>query len=180
MTTQTTTTYAIDAMHSSAEFAVKHMMIATVKGRFGQMEGTIRLDDETPSRSSVEATIDVASIDTGVAMRDDDLRSANFFDAERFPAIRFKSSAVERLDAENWRVAGQLTIREITRDVVLDTEFEGRGAGLSGEQRVGFTARTSLNRKDFGLSYNQVLETGSVVVGDKVRVTLHIEAAIAG
>jgi polyisoprenoid-binding protein YceI len=169
-------TYSIDAMHSTADFSVKHLMVSTVKGRFKQLEGTVYLDDADPSRSSVEATIDVASVDTGVEMRDNDLRSENFFAADRFPTIRFVSSGVKRVDNGNWRVRGDLTIRDVTREVVLDTEFEGRGKGFQGEERLGFTAQTTLNRHDFSLSYNAVLETGGVVVGDKVKVTLHIEA----
>jgi hypothetical protein len=103
MTTQTATTFTIDSLHSTAEFSVKHMMIATVRGRFGEIEGVIRLDEEDPARSSVEATIDAASIDTGVAMRDDDLRSSNFFDVEQYPLIRFRSTSVERIDDERLR-----------------------------------------------------------------------------
>jgi len=169
-------TYAIDAMHSTAEFSVKHLMVSTVKGRFKQLDGKIYLDEPEPSRSSVEATIDVASVDTGVEMRDNDLRSDNFFAADRFPTIRFESKSVERVDDDTWRVRGDLTIRDVTREVVLDTEFEGRGKGFQGEERLGFTAQTTLNRHDFGLNYNAVLETGGVVVGDKVKITLHIEA----
>jgi polyisoprenoid-binding protein YceI len=176
MTTAARTAFAIDPVHSSAEFAVKHMMIATVRGRFGELQGRLHLDDEDPSRSSVVATIATESIDTGVAMRDDDLRSDDFFAAARFPEIRFQSTEVERLGPDRWRVEGDLTIRDITRSVVLDAEFEGRGPGMSGEERVGFTAQATINRQDFGLTYNAVLETGSLVVGDKVRVTLHIEA----
>lgn len=172
----TTTTYAIDPMHSSAEFAVKHMMVSNVRGRFRDLEGTIHLDEAEPTRSEVRATIQTASIDTGVEARDNDLRSENFFDAERFPTIRFRSTAVERIDDERWRVRGDLTMRDVTRAVLLETELEGRGTGFEGEERIGFTAQTSISRKDFGLAYNAVLETGGVVVGDKVRITLHIEA----
>jgi polyisoprenoid-binding protein YceI len=179
VTTETTaaTAYAIDPAHSSAEFSVKHMMIANVRGRFRELEGTIQLDDADPSRSSVDATIHAASVDTGVDMRDNHLRSDDFLAAERFPAIRFQSTGVERRDGDRWLVNGDLTIRGVTQPVVLQTELEGRGTGFEGEDRVGFTAETSFSRKDFGLEYNQALETGGVVVGDKVKVTLHIEAA---
>jgi polyisoprenoid-binding protein YceI len=163
-------------MHSTAEFSVKHLMVSTVKGRFKQLEGQISLDEADLPRSSVRATIDVASVETSVEMRADDLRSDNFFGVDRFPTMRFNSTSVERIDDDNWKVRGDLTIRDVTREVVLDTEFEGCGKGMQGEERVGFTAQTTLNRHDFGLTYNAVLETGGVVVGDKVKVTLHIEA----
>lgn len=177
MTTQTrTATYAIDPVHTNAEFAVKHMMVSTVKGVFRDVAGTVLIDEETPERSSVEATIATASVDTGVQMRDDDLRSANFFDAEGFPAMTFRSTSVERVDDENWKVRGDLSIRDVTKEVVLETEFGGRGPDAYGVERIGFTAETSLSRKEFGLTYNAVLETGGVAVGDKVKVVLNIEA----
>ena len=177
MTTQTTTsTYSIDAVHSSAEFSVKHMMISSVKGVFREVAGAITIDEAAPERSHVEATINTASVDTGVGMRDDDLRSANFFDSQQFPEITFRSTAVEPVDGDTWRVRGDLTIRDVTREVVLETEFGGRAPDFTGTERAGFTAETTINRKDFGLNYNPVLETGGVVVGDKVKVTLHIEA----
>ena len=178
MTTRaaTRTVYAIDPAHSTAEFSVKHMMISTVKGRFRDLEGKVYIDEEAPERSSVEATIRVASVDTGVEMRDDDLRSDNFFGAEKFPTITFRSTAVEKVDDERWRVHGELTIRGVTRPVTLDTEFEGRVTDPYGKERMGFAATTAINRGDFGLTYNAVLETGGVVVGDNVKITLHIEA----
>jgi polyisoprenoid-binding protein YceI len=169
-------TYAIDSSHSSAEFSVKHMMISTVKGTFREIEGTIKIDEEAPERSSVEAAISTASVDTGVGMRDDDLRSENFFYVAQYPRITFRSTSVEPVDGDTWRVKGDLTIRDVTREVVLDTEFGGKVSDPWGAERIGFTAETSINRKDFGLNYNAVLETGGVVVGDKVKITLHIEA----
>jgi len=177
-TTQTPTTYTIDPVHSSAEFAVKHMMVSTVRGRFRDLEGTIHLDEADPTRSEVQATIQTASVDTGVEARDNDLRSENFFHVEQFPTITFRSTSVERDgdDDDEWLVRGDLTIRGVTREVVLETELEGRGPGFQGEPRIGFTAETAISRKDFGLTYNAALETGGVVVGDKVRITLHIEA----
>jgi polyisoprenoid-binding protein YceI len=180
VTTETTaaTAFAIDPAHSSAEFAVKHMMIATVRGRFRDLEGAIHLDDADPTRSSVEASIDAASVNTDVDMRDNHLRSDDFLAVERFPRILFRSTAVEpQRDDDRWLVHGDLTIRGVTHPVTLDAELEGRGTGFEGEDRVGFTAHTTLSRKDFGLEYNQALETGGMVVGDKVKVTLHIEAA---
>lgn len=180
MTTQTTAstaTYTIDPAHSAVEFAVKHMMVASTRGRFTDFEGAIHLDEADPTRSSVEAVIRTASVDTGVEFRDNDLRSDNFFDAERYPEMRFRSTSVEPGKDGRWLVHGDLTIRDVTRPVILDTELEGRGAGFEGEDRIGFTATTAIDRKDFGLNYNALLETGGLVVGDRVRITLTIEAA---
>lgn len=178
MTTAQTavTAWTIDPAHSIAEFAVRHMMVSTVKGRFRSMEGVITLDEERPERSSVVATIDVASIDTAEPDRDAHLRSDDFFNAERFPKMTFRSTRVERIDDEHWKVYGDLTIRDVTKEVVLDTELEGRVKDPWGNERIGFSASTELNRKEFGLRWNQVLETGGVVVGDRVKVSLHIEA----
>lgn len=179
MTTQPltqTASYAIDPVHSSAEFSVKHMMVASSRGRFTDIEGSISLDEADPTRSSVQAVIRTASVDTGVEFRDNDLRSENFFDVERYPEMRFHSTRVEPGKDGRWLVHGDLTIRDVTRPVVLDTELEGRGTGFQGEERIGFAATTSIERKDFGLNYNAVLETGGFVVGDRVRVTLGIEA----
>jgi len=178
MTTAPTavSTWAIDPVHSVAEFAVKHMMVSTVKGRFHSMTGTLTIDEANPTASSVTATIDVASIDTGESQRDAHLRSDDFFNAELYPHIRFRSTRVDRLDDERWRVIGNLTIRDITREVVLDTEFEGQITDPYGKQRAGFSATTELSRKEFGLKWNALLETGGAVVGDRVKVALHIEA----
>jgi polyisoprenoid-binding protein YceI len=178
MTTAPTavSTWAIDPVHSVAEFAVKHMMVSTVKGRFHSMTGTLTIDEANSTASSVTATIDVASIDTGESQRDAHLRSDDFFNAELYPHIRFRSTRVDRLDDERWRVIGNLTIRDITREVVLDTEFEGQITDPYGKQRAGFSATTELSRKEFGLKWNALLETGGAVVGDRVKVALHIEA----
>ena len=177
MTTETAVrTWNIDASHSIAEFAVRHMMVSTVKGRFGRLEGAIEGDEANPTASSVRATIDVASIDTHDEQRDAHLRSDDFFNAEQYPHITFASKRVERVDAENFRVVGDLTIRDVTKEIVLDTEFEGQVRDPYGNQRAGFTATTQINRGDFGVSFNGVLETGGVIVGDKVKITLHVEA----
>lgn len=181
VTTQTTTsTWTIDPAHSIAEFAVKHMMVSTVKGRFRSLEGTLHIDEANPSNSWVSASIDVASIDTAEPQRDAHLRSDDFFNAEKYPQMTFRSKRVEQVDEENWRVIGDLTIRDVTKEVVLDTRFEGRVTDPWGKERIGFTAETVLNRKEFGLKWNALLETGGAVVGDKVRVSLHIEAIREG
>jgi polyisoprenoid-binding protein YceI len=140
------------------------------------MEGAITLDEERPERSSVTASIDVASIDTAEPDRDAHLRSDDFFNAERFPKMTFRSTRVELLGEDRARVFGDLTIRDVTKEVALDVEFEGRTKDPWGNERIGFSATTELNRKEFGLRWNQVLETGGVVVGDRVKVSLHIEA----
>jgi len=144
--------------------------------RFLEMEGTLHIDEDRPLNSSVQATIQTASVDTGNQMRDDDLRSENFLAAGEFPTITFASKRVEKVNDERWRVYGDLTIRDVTKEVALDTEVEGRAPGFDGKERLGFTAETVINRKEFGLNYNAVLETGGMVVGDRVKITLHIEA----
>ncbi|HXH22724.1 MAG TPA: YceI family protein [Dehalococcoidia bacterium] len=168
-------TWRIDPAHSVAEFAVKHLVVSTVKGRFHELDGRIHLDEERPEASTVEARIGVASIDTGIGDRDAHLRSDDFFNAERHPYITFRSRRVERVSDDEWRVTGDLTVRDITREVTLATRFEGRSHGTAGEV-VAFTAETAISRKEFGLKWNAVLESGTVVVGDRVSVVLHIEA----
>ena len=168
-------TWAVDATHSSVEFAVKHMMVSTVRGRFKSFSGEIQADETNPTASSISAAIDVASIDTGVEQRDDHLRSDDFFNAAQYPQITFRSTAIEQR-GEEWKLAGELTIRDVTRPVSLDVEFEGRGADPWGGERAGFTATTKINRKDFGVNWNGVIEAGGVVVSDQVKITLNIEA----
>jgi polyisoprenoid-binding protein YceI len=171
-----TSTWTADPMHSIAEFAVKHFVVATVKGRFRDLDATLHIDEANPERSWAEAKIAVASVDTNVEVRDNDLRSDNFFSAEKFPYITFRSTRVERLDDERFRLTGDLTIRDVTKQVVLDGEYEGQIDSPYGDRRAGFTATTQINRSDFGMRWNQVIESGGVAVGDKVKVTIHIEA----
>jgi polyisoprenoid-binding protein YceI len=173
-------TWSIDQMHSTVEFAVKHMMVSTVKGRFREFRGTLDIDEQSPERSKVEADIDVASIDTGVEMRDNDLRSDNFFSAQLFPKIVYRSRDIELVDGGHWKLQGDLTIRDITRPVSLDVEFEGRGPDGMGGERAGFTATTKVSRKEFGIAYNPMIEAGGVVVGDTVKITLNVEAIRQG
>jgi polyisoprenoid-binding protein YceI len=168
-----TGTWSIDPMHTSVTFAVRHLM-STVRGRFNDVDGRIVLG-EAPSSCRVEATISAASIDTGTPMRDEDLRSPNFFDAARFPTLRFRSGEITE-DASGIRMAGELTIRDTTRAVVLDVEFLGHDeTGLQGEPRIGFVARTTLRRSEFGVGEGRV-EGSKVVVGDRVEVVLDVEA----
>jgi polyisoprenoid-binding protein YceI len=173
----TTSTWQLDPTHTSVEFSVKHMMMTTVRGRFKELSGTITIDEDDPDRSRVEVEIDVASIDTGVADRDAHLRSADFFDAERYPKITFRSKRVEGCTDEEgcrFRLFGDLTIRDTTMEIVLDCIYEGRGQDPWGNERVGFGATGELDRRDWGLRWNQVIETGGVLVANKVR--LEIEA----
>lgn len=169
-----TSTWSIDPSHSTAEFAVKHMMVSTVRGRFRDFDGTLVIDEKDPSRSTISAAIKVASVDTGADQRDEHLRSEDFFNAERFPEITFTGTRIAP-DGDNWSLAGDLTIRDVTRPVVLDVEFEGRGPDAFGGERAGFTAQTKINRKDFGVNWNGVIEAGGVVVSDTVKIVLNIE-----
>jgi len=177
-TTQTSApaVWAVDPAHASVEFAVKHLMLATVRGRFGRLEGTIRGDPGDPLSASAEAVIDVASIDTGSADRDTHLRSADFFDAERFASIRYASRAVRQTGDGEFEVDGDLTIRDVTRPVTLSVTLEGRVKDPWGNDRVGLSAEGKIKRSDFGLKWNMPLETGGVLVGEDVRILLQIEA----
>lgn len=177
MTTQTAvSTWTIDPTHSIAEFSVKHMMLTTVKGRFRNVQATLSIDEAAPERSSVIATIDVASIDTNVPDRDAHLRSDDFLNAEKYPQITFRSTRTERDGDNRWKITGDLTIRDVTREVTLVTEFEGRITDPWGNDRAAFSAETTISRKEFNVRWNQLLETGGMVVGDGVRINLHIEA----
>ncbi len=177
MTSSTATkAYKIDPTLTSAEFSVKHLMIATVKGRFRELEGTVYIDEAEPTRSSVGVTIQTASVDTAQLVRDTDLRSDNFFDVEKYPTMSFRSTAVKKIDGERWEVTGDLTIKGVTKEVVLATVFEGRGPDQHGADRLAFSAETKISRSEFGFNYNALLETGGVVVGDQVRIQLLVEA----
>src|SRR5687767_6423477 len=158
-------TYAIDASHSGVEFSVRHLGLSKVRGRFPSFSGEITIAEE-PTASSVEVSIDIASVDTRDEGRDTHLRSADFFDAEQFPAMTFRSTGVRPAGSE-WKVDGELTIRGTTRPVVLDVEFEGSATDPWGNDRIGFSASAEVNREDFGLTWNQALETGGVLVGKK-------------
>jgi polyisoprenoid-binding protein YceI len=175
----TTNSWNLDTVHSGINFTVRHMVVSKVRGRFAKFNGTVALDESDVTRSSVEATIDVSSIDTGTAQRDDHLRSADFFDVERFPEIRFLSTRIEKVSGERYRLTGELTIHGVTRSVALETEYGGRGKDPWGNERVGFTAKGAIDRKDFGLVWNQALETGGVLVSDRVELELEVQAVRA-
>lgn len=168
------TTWAIDPAHSNVEFAIKHLMISTVKGRFSEVAGTVQLDDEDPANSVVDVRINVASIDTRQPDRDAHLRSGDFFDVEKYPALTFTSTRIER-DGDEYRVEGNLTIRDVTRKVTLRASDEGRTRDPWGGERAGFSATTKINRRDFGLTWNQILETGGIAVGDEVKISIDLE-----
>jgi polyisoprenoid-binding protein YceI len=169
-----TPTWQLDPAHSSIEFSVKHMMMTTVRGRFKEIQATLRGDRDQPDGAGVEVTLNVASIDTGVADRDTHLRSADFFDAENFPQITFRSLRLDgnppKQEGDRFKVVGELKIRDSAMEVVLDCEYEGRGTDPWGKTRAGFTFRTELDRREWGLRWNQALETGGVLVANKVRV----------
>ena len=169
-----TTTWQLDPTHSSVEFSVKHMMMTTVRGRFKDVQATLTGDRDHPEAAGIEATIDVNSIDTGVADRDAHLRSADFFDAENYPHITFRMTRIEggapKQEGDRFEVIGELVIRDTTMEVVLDCEYEGRGTDPWGKTRAGFNFRTELDRREWGLKWNQTLETGGVLVANKVRI----------
>lgn len=177
-TVQTSTsTWSLDATHSDVGFAVRHMMISTVKGRFADVEGTLDLDLDR-GELDIDVRIDAASLDTRVEKRDRHLRSPDFFDVERFPTLTFTSRRTEGWTGEPgsaFTVLGDLTIKGVTRQVALDVTFEGRGTDPWGGERLGFTARTGIDRTDFGLTWNQALEAGGVLVAPEVELSLEVQ-----
>ncbi len=176
-TSATATTWKIDPSHSLIEFSTKHMMFTTVKGRFADIEGTITLDEANPEQSSTEATIAAASIDTRAEQRDVHLKSADFFDVEKHPTLTFKSTKVEVQGNESAKVTGDLTIKDVTRSITMDVTLNGLGKNPFGQEVAGFTAETTINRKDFGLNWNVALEAGGMLVSDTIKITLEIQAA---
>jgi polyisoprenoid-binding protein YceI len=175
-TATATSTWDIDPAHTLAEFSVKHMMIATVRGRFGKVSGQIQMNEADPSLSSVEVEIDAASLDTREDRRDTHLRSADFLEVEAHPTITFRSKRVVPKGDNRYEVTGALTIRGVTREVVLTVTEEGRAKSPWGQEVVGFTADTKIDRLDYGLKWNQALETGGVLVGNEVKIHIEVEA----
>ncbi len=173
-----TTQWKIDPMHSEADFAIKHMAISTVHGTFHGLSGVINFDPADVTKSSVEATIPVSTVDTGVTPRDNDLKSPRFFDAAQFPTMTFKSTSV-RKDGDHYEVAGNLTLHGVTKPVVLKLEDLGKAQpGMDGKSvHRGFTATTTIDRKDFGLTFNGTLKSGDAVLADEVRIEIDIDAA---
>jgi len=174
-------TWIIDPSHSTIEFSTKHMMFTTVRGRFKEFEGVLHLDREDPDRSWCEVKVRAASLDTGAPDRDAHLRGPDFFDAENYPDIEFRSKQVMGAVPEEgarFRVTGDLTIANTVQEVVLDVMFQGRGQDPWGNERVGFTASTEIDRRDWGLKWNQALETGGVLVAKKVRIEIDVQAVL--
>ena len=173
------TIWQLDPAHTTIEFAVKHMMFTTVRGRFKSFSGTVHVDERNPDKSRVEVSIDAASIDTGVADRDAHLRSADFLDVENQPTITFRSTRVDgthKKEGERFTVTGDLEIRGTAIPVTLEATFEGVGKDPWGKQRAGFPARTEIDRREWGLRWNQALETGGVLVANKVRIEVEAQA----
>ena len=168
--------WTFDLAHSSINFTVRHMVVSKVRGRFTRWGGSLVMDESDPAGAAVDVRIEAASVDTGVEQRDGHLRSADFFDAERFPTLAFRSSGIEQAGEGAYRLNGELTMHGVTRPVSLEVEFAGSAKDPWGGLRAGFSARTTLDRKDFGLTYNQLLETGGVLVGEKVEIGIEVEA----
>lgn len=169
-------TWNFDLVHSDIGFKVRHLMISKVRGHFNKWSGSLAVDEEHPEASKVSVEIDVSSLDTKEEQRDNHLRSADFLDAANFPVLRFESTSVKKTGDAEYEVEGNLTIRGATRPVVLEVEYLGRTKDPWGGERAGFTAKTAIDRRDFGLTWNMALEAGGFVVGDKVEITIEIEA----
>ena len=176
------TTWQLDAAHSAVEFAVKHMMFTTVRGRFKDVKGTIEVDEKNPDRSTVNVEIAAASIDTGSADRDVHLRSADFLDVDNHPTLTFRSKRVEgamKKEGDQFKVIGDLTIRGTTMEVALDAVYEGTGKDPWGGTRGGARATTTIDRRDWGLKWNQALETGGILVANELRIEIEVQVVKA-
>jgi polyisoprenoid-binding protein YceI len=167
--------WQIDPAHSQIQFSVRHMMISNVRGRFENFTGAIEFEEKDPTRSLVEVQIETASINTRETQRDSHLKSPDFLNVEKYPYLSFKSKRIEKIDDSHGRVIGDLTIRDVTKEVALDVEYAGQAKSPWGTVSAGFSATAKINRKDWGLTYNQVLETGGVMVGDVVNITIDLE-----
>ncbi|MEJ2186333.1 MAG: YceI family protein [Gemmatimonadota bacterium] len=172
-------TWQMDPAHTNIEFTAKHMMFTTVRGHFKELSGLIEMDEDDPSRSTVQVEIDAASIDTGVEDRDNHLRSEDFLDVENHKTLRFESRRVEGSPTEpgdRFKVTGDLTIHGTTREVTLDATYEGRGPDPWGGERAGFSAATTIDRREWGLTWNKALEAGGILVGNEVKIQLDVQA----
>jgi polyisoprenoid-binding protein YceI len=167
--------WKVDNTHSSIHFSVRHMVVSKVRGAFQRWTSELAIDDADFTKSSVAVTIEAASIETSVADRDTHLKSADFLDVEHFPHLTFKSKRIERAGDDRYRVIGDLTIKDLTREVILDVEYSGTAKDPWGGERAGFSAHTSIERKDWGLTWNLLLEAGGLAVGDKVEIAIEIE-----
>jgi polyisoprenoid-binding protein YceI len=170
------TKWTIDTLHSSAQFSVRHMMISTVRGQFGGVKGTVFYDPKHPEAASLEATIDCSTVNTGTPKRDADLKTAEFFDIQHYPVMKFKSKKVEVEAEGKLKLTGDLTINAVTREVVLDLDAPSQEIkDAQGRVKIGVSGTTRLSRKAFGITYNPILETGGVTVSDEVQIVLEIE-----
>lgn len=167
--------WQLDTAHTHIGFSVKHMMVSTVRGQFTQFSGTVALDEQHPERSHVAVSIDPTSISTGDPKRDGHLRSADFFEVEKYPTITFTSTNVEPAGTDEYRVTGDLSMHGITRPVTLNVTLEGQSHDMMGQRRAGFTISTAINRKDYDLTWNVALEQGGVLVSDKVQLVIEAE-----
>jgi polyisoprenoid-binding protein YceI len=172
----TMTDWTIDGAHTDVLFSAKHMMVTTVRGKFQDVEGTLHLDEANPTNSSAEIRIAAASLATGNGPRDGHLRSPDFFNAEVHPAIVFRSTGIEQVGTSDFRITGDLTIQDTTRPIVFDATFLGFYTSMQGTRRVGLSARTIINRKDWGLGWNVALETGGWLVGENVTIEVEVAA----
>ncbi|MES9591834.1 YceI family protein [Streptomyces sp. NPDC086796] len=168
--------YAIDPAHSSIGFTVRHAMVTNVRGTFGEHEGSLKLDGADPANSTASIDVRIGSVDTGIADRDNHLVSGDFFDAEKFPLMTFRSTRAEQLGGDTYRVTGDLTIKDVTRPLSIDLEFNGSATDVYGNERVGFEGSADILRSDWGLTWNAALETGGVMVSDKVKLNFDISA----
>ncbi|MGG1312234.1 MULTISPECIES: YceI family protein [Cohnella] len=171
--------WLVDVAHSEIGFSVKHLMIAKVKGVFHQFEASIEADPTDLTTADIEFAIDLASVDTRNSDRDNHLKSADFFDVENHPKLLFKATKIVRTGEDEYEITGDVTLRGVTRSETFKATFEGAGKDPWGNEKVGFSASGSLKRSDYGLTYNAVLETGGVLIGDEVKVSIEIEAAKA-
>lgn len=167
--------WQIDPAHTDVEFAVRHLMVSNVKGHFGNVTGTVEVDGQDARAPRITASIPVATIDTRSEQRDTHLRSGDFFAVDAYPTIEFEGGRITGNPLGEFTLAGRITIKGVTRDIVLDVTTEGRGQDPWGNDRIGYSATTKLDRKDFGLTWNQILEAGGVAVGDTVKITINTE-----
>ena len=174
--TGTLTEWKIDPAHTDVLFSAKHMMVTTVRGKFHDVDGTLRVDEANPTNSSAEIRIAAGSLSTGNGQRDGHLRSPDFFDAEVHPNLVFRSTSIEQVGTADFRITGDLTIQDKTRPIVFDATFLGFYTGMQGTRRLGLSARTIINRKDWGLGWNVALETGGWLVGENVTIEVEIAA----
>ena len=168
--------WKIDAAHSTIHFVVRHMLVSKVRGRFNRWRGELQFDEAIPASATVTAHIEADSVDTNERQRDAHIRSADFLDAARFPALSFRSTRIDASGDKRFLLVGELTIRGITREVALDVEYGGRMRDPEGHERIGFTAHTTINRRAFGVTFNQVLDSGGLALGDKLEIEVDVEA----